>query len=957
VLDFTPRAAELTGGMTMESRTRRRGLSVLVACGALVLMLGLNVASASASVFCTFDFASGQVQIVVSDDSPPNLLNTNNTITVQRGGSNTIVVNGANCLDPVVFTFATTLNAQQINVSPASNGANGNDTLVINEASGEFTPGAPTAGLSDFFSPSLNEMEWYVNLGLGTNTLQLIETAGENAVTIGSDGGGFSPSSPAANTIWDGAPPNGASPGSATTDPPFPSCYVGDPLAGDLMINLNSFPADDDADVYAPAGRGVGECATSGISRVVVDLGAGDNFITGKGGNGTGAPTSLPLVINAGPGDDTLIGGLGEDVINPGGGNDFVDLNAPFGQVLTPRQDDVLGRWTCGARFGNIVDFSGQPGPLTIVINNDGTLTVNGVTGSFLGVQGVIGSQGNDSITGNNLDNILVGGGGNDTIDGQAGNDCLDGDNVSGFAAVPGTPGDDTLAGGLGNDVVLGGPANDTLDENKPLNANGTPAYGPLGNGADAIDGGDGVDTVTYAARLTRIVVYLGLISTFNDGADTNADGLSNEFDDVFFTTENVITGGYEDIVSANFVNNRADNVFTDNGGNDCLEGGPGNDTFVQGSAPQGADVMIGNTGTDTGDYSARTGAVQVILDGVANDGDIATNEGDNVGGFSVSCRPQTVVVNPPLSVLLDLVGSPAVVNSLTFLDAPVTGPAPQVCGFVPVDVFVPVDGIVLDGIPIIGLARAPQGAFCPGEQLGGDQAPLTQDDVENVNGGSGNDILVGGASGNVLNGNGGDDQISGEAGSDSLNGGDGNDTIRGGDGNDAVNGGSGTNTIDYASAGAGGVGVNVNLTTGVASGQGTDTLTSIQNVRGSSFGDSLSGDGTNNVLNGNGGPDALSGNAGDDTVNGGAGPDQAAGGVGNDKMAGAEGNDAMQGGQGNDTMQGGQGADTLLGQRGNDSLYGNAQPDFLNGGPGVDICKPGSPGLARGDVVVNCDR
>ncbi len=199
-------------------------------------------------------------------------------------------------------------------------------------------------------------------------------------------------------------------------------------------------------------------------------------------------------------------------------------------------------------------------------------------------------------------------------------------------------------------------------------------------NGADALDGGEGTDTVLYDQRTTRVVVYLGLISTFNDGADTNADGLTNEFDDVFFTTENVKTGSGQDIVSANFVNNRSNNVFTDNGGNDCVEGGPGNDQFIQSAAPQGADVMIGDTGADTADYSERSAAVAVALDGVANDGDIATNEGDNVGGFSASCRPQTVVVNPPVSVVsLNASGSSFVVTTdLEFLDAPVAGPAPN---------------------------------------------------------------------------------------------------------------------------------------------------------------------------------------------------------------------------------------------------------------------------------------
>ena len=218
----------------------------------------------------------------------------------------------------------------------------------------------------------------------------------------------------------------------------------------------------------------------------------------------------------------------------------------------------------------------------------------------------------------------------------------------------------------------------------------GVPTYGPLGNGADALDGGPGVDTVDYGARTNSTVVYLGLISTFNDGADTNQDGLTNEFDDVFFTTENVVTGSGEDLVSANFTNNRANNEITDNAGNDCVEGGPGNDTFHQGTTPQGADVILGNTGADWADYSGRTDAVAVSLDGVANDGDIATNEGDMVGGFSVSCRPATVVVNPPIGIFTDLFGDDFILNDLNFLDAPIPGPAPN-CFAVEFDILPPV--------------------------------------------------------------------------------------------------------------------------------------------------------------------------------------------------------------------------------------------------------------------------
>ena len=342
----------------------------------------------------------------------------------------------------------------------------------------------------------------------------------------------------------------------------------------------------------------------------------------------------IPLVINAGSGGDSLTGGCASDSINANGGNNFVDGNLPYDSSVSPFQNDLLARWELGSFTGDFVDFSGLAGPLNLTINPDGSVSGSGST--VIGIEGLAGSAGNDTIVGNTRPNVLLGAGGDDTISGGneaagANGDLIDGDNCSNYWTLSndGTAGNDTLDGGQGDDTLLGCEGDDVINENTGVTSTG------FQNGADNIDGGEGTDTVLYDQRTTRIVVYLGLISTFNDGADTNADGLTNEFDDVFFTTENVKTGSGQDLISANFVNNRSNNVFTDNGGNDCVEGGPGNDTFVQSAAPQGADVMIGDTGADTADYSERSAAVAVALDGVANDGDIATNEGDNVGGLA----------------------------------------------------------------------------------------------------------------------------------------------------------------------------------------------------------------------------------------------------------------------------------------------------------------------------------
>jgi Ca2+-binding RTX toxin-like protein len=128
----------------------------------------------------------------------------------------------------------------------------------------------------------------------------------------------------------------------------------------------------------------------------------------------------------------------------------------------------------------------------------------------------------------------------------------------------------------------------------------------------------------------------------------------------------------------------------------------------------------------------------------------------------------------------------------------------------------------------------------------GNEGNPNSGQNVENVNGGSGNDQLVGSDSGNVMNGNAGNDALTGGASTDTLSGGDGDDWLTGGLGNDAMDGGAGTNTADYSGAGSGGIGVNVNLATGQASGDGNDTLAGIQNANGSSFSDALRGTSSN---------------------------------------------------------------------------------------------------------------
>ena len=154
---------------------------------------------------------------------------------------------------------------------------------------------------------------------------------------------------------------------------------------------------------------------------------------------------------------------------------------------------------------------------------------------------------------------------------------------------------------------------------------------------------------------------------------------------------------------------------------------------------------------------------------------------------------------------------------------------------------------------------------------------------IENATGGSGNDELVGNQVANVLDGRGGDD---------ALYGADGDDTLIGGAGNDRLDGEAGSDTASYSSAFAG---VNVNLSTGSAASIGgadaafigTDMLFAIENVIGSGFADTLTGDTLANRIDGG---------AGNDTISGGGGADVLIGGSGNDILTGGSAGDSFQG-------------------------------------------------------------
>jgi large repetitive protein len=111
--------------------------------------------------------------------------------------------------------------------------------------------------------------------------------------------------------------------------------------------------------------------------------------------------------------------------------------------------------------------------------------------------------------------------------------------------------------------------------------------------------------------------------------------------------------------------------------------------------------------------------------------------------------------------------------------------------------------------------------------------------------------------------------------------------------------------------------------------------------IIGSDLGDTLNGDGGNNVLSGGLGNDTLSGEAGKDWLFGDAGNDNLIGGAGNDFLSGGAGNDVLSGGTGDDVLSGGTGSDTFvwkLSETGTDHITDFTLATPGNGGDVLDL-------------------
>jgi Ca2+-binding RTX toxin-like protein len=166
----------------------------------------------------------------------------------------------------------------------------------------------------------------------------------------------------------------------------------------------------------------------------------------------------------------------------------------------------------------------------------------------------------------------------------------------------------ESIIGGKGNDRLVA--ASDTSVKHTLTGGDGDDTLVSAPGGTTTFAGGNGTDTVDYSARLHGITVTMG-DSSANDGESADHDNVGSDI-------ENLIASDFDDVIKGS---SKA-NFITPGLGNDTVEGGDGDDTFIANDSNDGKDVYSGGKGQDTVDYSRRSQGICAVLDGVSPSGD-----------------------------------------------------------------------------------------------------------------------------------------------------------------------------------------------------------------------------------------------------------------------------------------------------------------------------------------------
>lgn len=719
-------------------------------------------------------------------------------------------------------------------------GSNYNDTLSGNSAINNINGGTGTDTISYAGSSAAVTVNLFTNVNTGgyaaSDTLSGIENI------IGSTYNDTLSGTLEANNINGGAGVDTASYASSATG-----------VTVNLTTNANTGGhADGDilTDVENITGSGFDDILTGLATGSILSGGAGADYLYGGAGN------------------DMFIGGTGLDRIYGYGGIDTVSYSdsASLVNVNLTRTTGQFG----GSATDDVFAFALIGGVNTCTIEN------------------IIGSNSNDTLTGNAISNVI--------------------------------------SGGLGNDVISGGDGNDILEG---------------GIGADTLNGGNGIDTATYYNSTAAAVTVDLSLATAQSGGEAQGDILSN--------IENLTGSAYNDTLSggsnniANLIDGGAGNDTINGGvGNDTVTGGTGVDIFVINKDAGSSDIITDFSTSTVGEYISLlgfTGSVNFSALNISQSGSntlIALENGQTITLQNVLASSLTAesfgqvgsITGTSGNDVLNGTSANDTINALAGNDL-INGSA----GNDTID-----GGADTDTISYAASGSGVTVNLTTNVHSGGDAAGDTLSNIENIIGSASVDTLTARALGSVLEGGAGGDTITGGAGIDTVSyasssaavtvalnsssntGGDAagdvlsgleniigsnyDDNFTGTSSANEINGGSGTDTVSYASSSAG---VTVNLTlsgvqtsTGDASG---DKLISIERIIGSALTDNLTALATGSILDGGAGTDTLNGGNGIDTLIGGSGVDTINGGDGDDSITGGTGGDIINGGNGIDTV------------------------------------------------------
>jgi Ca2+-binding RTX toxin-like protein len=443
--------------------------------------------------------------------------------------------------------------------------------------------------------------------------------------------------------------------------------------------------------------------------------------IYGLGGNDRISAKAGADTLDGGEGDDFLDGGADNDIIIGGLGNDTLQGRTGDDSMTGGAGDDT---YYVDSLADVVTEGSGQGSDTARVSITGYTLTDNVERGIVFGSAGI-------SLSGNVLDNVLIGnaggdelsgGDGNDSLSGAAGDDILLGD--FGTDTLSGGDGGDLLFGGAGSDVLTGGAGDDQLSPGSDLDN-------------DMMSGGLGDDSYGVLTPADTVVELA------NSGIDT-VNCVFNTFLMTAYTLPDFVENGTIDPNSPNggeLHGNALDNVLIGGNYGDVLDGSAGDDTMSGGLS--GDSYMVDSAG------------------------DVVIEIGLGIDHVRVSIPNYTLptnVENGTLTVAGELDGN-ASINVLQGSSG-----NDILYGFAGDDTLNGNDGSdqLFGGDDRDDLSGG-----------AGDDAVNGGSGSDQLQGGNGDDILSGGIDNDSLLGGDGADQLDGGLGADNMIGGIGTDTFR----------------------------------------------------------------------------------------------------------------------------------------------------------------------------------